>query len=262
MIGRLLGVLILSVSLAVKAATPDETFSAANVSYEQGKFAEAAALYESVITNHTASAAAWFNLGNARFKAGELGRAIAAWRNAERLTPRDAALRANLAFARRKAAGDQEPQANTLDLLAGYFTPNEWATAAALAWVALFSILAISEWRAGSGGLKRPRLLLALAGIGTLALGCAAARSYVDWYKRTEVVTIHQAAARFGPLEDSQIAFQVNDGNEFTVLDSTTVWVQVENRAGKIGWLKRSDVAFVPASAQSGTEARLPAPQR
>jgi tetratricopeptide (TPR) repeat protein len=248
-IGRLLGVLVFSVSLGVMAVPPAETFSAANVSYEQGRFAEAAALYESVITNNAATASAWFNLGNARFKAGEPGRAIAAWRNAERLTPRDAALRANLAFVRRKAAGDQELQANTIDLLAGYFTPNEWAAATAVAWVVLFSILAMTEWRAGAAGSKRPSLLLAVVGIATLLLGGAAAMTYVDYYKRTEVVTVRQAAARLGPLDDSQIAFQVNEGSEFLVLDTTSIWVQVENRNKKVGWLKRADVAFVPAAA-------------
>ena len=41
----------------------------------------------------------YFNLGNAWFKAGEAGRAILAFRQAEKLSPRDPDVRANLQFA-------------------------------------------------------------------------------------------------------------------------------------------------------------------
>ena len=44
------------------------------------------------------SPALLFNYGNAEFKAGHLGKAIAAYRRAELLAPRDAEIRANLAF--------------------------------------------------------------------------------------------------------------------------------------------------------------------
>jgi tetratricopeptide (TPR) repeat protein len=244
-IRRSWGVFILILSMMACAATPNDMFSAGNVAYEQGKYAEAAALYESVVTNNVATAAAWYNLGNARFKAGQLGHAIAAWRSAERLSPRDPSLRANLAFARRKAAGGQEVSDGPFEQLLKFCTPNEWATAAAIAWLAFFVVLAISESRGRRTESRRPLVTLAVLGALTALLAGASVASYVDFYKRTEVVAVKQAAARFGPLEDSQIAFQVNDGNEFPVVDSTATWVQVEGKDGKVGWLKRDDVAYV-----------------
>jgi Flp pilus assembly protein TadD len=66
---------------------------------------EAAAAYEQILTNGAVSPALYFNLGNAHFKAGQLGRAIAAYRQAERLTPRDPDVRANLQFARNRVQG-------------------------------------------------------------------------------------------------------------------------------------------------------------
>ena len=75
-------------------------FDTANKLYEEGKFAEAAAAYESLVQSRQVSAALYFNLGNAWFKSGQIGRAIAAYRQAEQMTPRDPDLRANLQFAR------------------------------------------------------------------------------------------------------------------------------------------------------------------
>src|SRR4051794_29504249 len=68
-------------------------FDQANKLYEQGKFAEAAGAYEKLAQSTPASPALYFNLGNAWFKAGQSGRAIAAYRRAEILAPRDPNLR-------------------------------------------------------------------------------------------------------------------------------------------------------------------------
>ena len=58
-------------------------FDQANRLYEQGKYAEAASAYENLLHADSNSPALYFNLGNARFKAGQSGRAIAAYRQAE-----------------------------------------------------------------------------------------------------------------------------------------------------------------------------------
>jgi hypothetical protein len=51
-------------------------FDQANKLYEEGKYSEAAALYESAVKAGQVSPALCFNLGNALFKAGQPGRAL------------------------------------------------------------------------------------------------------------------------------------------------------------------------------------------
>ena len=87
------------------AADVASDFSAANELYAKGKFAEAAAIYENILQTGGQSPALLFNDGNAEFKAGHPGKAIAAYRRAELLAPRDAELRANLAFVRNQVQG-------------------------------------------------------------------------------------------------------------------------------------------------------------
>jgi tetratricopeptide (TPR) repeat protein len=90
---------------ATWAALPLGEFENANKLYEHGKFAEAAALYTNLVQSGQVSSALYFNLGNAFFKAGQMGRAIGAYRQAEQMTPRDPDLGANLRFARNQVKG-------------------------------------------------------------------------------------------------------------------------------------------------------------
>ena len=87
------------------AADITADFSAANKLYAEGKFADAAAGYEKILQTGEQSPALLFNYANAEFKAGHLGLAIAAYRRAEQLSPRDPELRANLAFVRNQVQG-------------------------------------------------------------------------------------------------------------------------------------------------------------
>src|ERR1035438_3008164 len=68
------------------AADISAEFSAANKLYAEGKFAAAAATYEKILQSKAVSPALYFNYGNAEFKSGNFGRAIAAYRQAAQLT--------------------------------------------------------------------------------------------------------------------------------------------------------------------------------
>src|SRR5271170_2968170 len=87
------------------AAGVSAEFDAANNLYAEGKFADAAVAYGKILQSGATSPNLLFNYGNAEYKAGHLGRAIAAYRQAEQLAPRDADVRANLEFARNQVQG-------------------------------------------------------------------------------------------------------------------------------------------------------------
>src|SRR5208283_3385436 len=82
-----LAILILAGKLL--AADLPADFSAANRLYAQGRFSDAAEAYEKLLQTGAQSPALLFNYANAEFKSGHLGRAIAAYRQAELLAPRD-----------------------------------------------------------------------------------------------------------------------------------------------------------------------------
>ncbi len=87
------------------------------------------------------------NRGNAWFKAGQVGRAIASYRQAQLLAPRDAALRANLQLARTRARGGSVYHADRWRDWLGRLSLNEWAWLTAAAVWAFFILLAAGQWR-------------------------------------------------------------------------------------------------------------------
>mgnify|MGYP002619716998 CR=1 FL=1 len=76
------------------SATAQTAFEAANQQYAAGNYADAAALYRTIIDDAGAGiskdyAVVYYNLGNAYFKQGELAQSILAYERALRLRPTD-----------------------------------------------------------------------------------------------------------------------------------------------------------------------------
>ena len=81
--------------------------AATNALYEDGRYEQAARSFQQLVDKGYGDPVLYYNLGNAYFKQGDIGRAILNYLRAERLAPRDDDIRTNLDFAR----------SQTLDLL-------------------------------------------------------------------------------------------------------------------------------------------------
>lgn len=221
------------------AADVSANFDAANKLYEQGKFGEAATAYQKLIQSRTVSPAIYFNLGNAYFKAGQLGRAIAAYRNAEKISPRDPDVRANLQFIRNRVQGPTTSPARWDQWLAA-LTVNEWALlTAAVLWVWLALLVAI-QFRPSLRQPLRWFLWCGAAAIVVLAVGLGMA--YSDSSDKTAIVVAQDAMLHNGPLDEAPTGATVHDGAELSVLDTKNDWLQVRVDNQRVGWLKRDQV--------------------
>lgn len=217
-------------------------FERANKFYEQGKFAEAATAYEGIVRAGVSTATVWFNLGNASYKSGQTGRAIASYRMAERLTPRDAALRANLQFIRGKVYSDERTRVPAWKSALRLATLNEWTVAAVAALWAFFAVLSVATLTRLS--YRKTTVVLFLV---TLFFGVGLGLAWRDQVgAREAVVVAREVTARFGPLDESQTAFQLRDGAECAVLDSKGDWLQVRDAEQRTGWLRRDEVIVLP----------------
>mgnify|MGYP000029444557 CR=1 FL=1 len=238
--------LVLALVFGVQAAAPEvgPRFDAANRLYEQGRFSEAAAAYEQLLQEGRASVALYFNLGNAEFKAGRLGRAIWAYRQARNLAPRDPDVRANLKFAREQVTGPTLP-VGWRERLLGALSLNEWSGLAAASLWLWFGLLTARALRPGwRTGLRLPTWAAAAAALllcGTLGLALRLGLS-----EPTAVVIGGQVPVRNGPFDESPVAFTVHDGAELRVLDRKDDWLQVTPGRGQVGWLARDNVQVLP----------------
>jgi len=239
-------------SLALGFATPvfakdvASEFSAANELYAKGKFADAATAYEKILQTGGQSPALLFNYGNAEFKSGHLGQAIAAYRRAELLAPRDAELRANLAFVRNQVQGATLREGRWQSWVSS-LTLNEGAWLTAVFFWLLFALLAARQIRPALAPKLRSatRLAVALTIFSGAVLGLQAANHF---YASVAVVTGAEATARSGPFDDAQSAFTAHDGAELRVLDKHDDWIQVAGNGGKIGWVNKKQVEVLPGA--------------
>lgn len=236
--------LLLATGAHPSFASAPAAFDAANTLYGQNKFTEAANAYEQLIAGGVLSPVLYFNLGNAHFKAGQLGRAIAAYRQAEAMTPRDPDLSANLRFAQNKVQGPTIHRAAWQRGLAT-LSLNEWTwLGVAAVWVT-FALLIARQ--------VRPALAPALrnwtwvAGGGAVALGVCLTLAYQQTTARPLAIIITtDATVRTSPLEEAPSAFTAHDGAELLVLDRKNDWVQVSDGAQRLGWVKNTAVASWP----------------
>jgi tetratricopeptide (TPR) repeat protein len=221
-------------------------FSSANQLYAKGKFADAAVSYDKILQTGAVSPTLLFNYGNAEFKAGHLGKAIAAYRHAAQLVPRDAELRANLAFVRNQVQGVTQHESfwqNWVDTL----TLNEGAVLTAVLFWLTFALFIARQIRPTLvPKLKTATwIFIALTFFSGTVLGLQATNHFLS---ASAVVTTDNTTARSGPFDDAQSAFTARDGAELTVLDQRDGWVQVVDANGKSGWLAAKLIEVLPGA--------------
>jgi tetratricopeptide (TPR) repeat protein len=213
----------------------------ANQNYEAGLFTEAVGIYEAIIEAGIHNSDLYYNLGNAYFKQGDLGRAILNYRRAQRLTPRNPDVAANLSFARGLAIDQfentEEGLTNLVQAAEEWLTVNEAVVLALILWVLIcyFAVLAIL--------LPRQRRVFSwvMAGLALfLAIGLAsiANRLYSDWRYPPVVVLAEEVKITSGPGDADQYLaeFTLHAGAELHLLESRPGWRRITLPGDLQGW--------------------------
>ncbi len=238
--------LLLGAAGGARADGVSETFAQANKLYEEGKFSQAAAAYDGLLRGGHLSPAIYFNAGNAWFKAGQMGRAIYAYRRAEEMAPRDPDIRANLEIARNQAGTSTAVLPGTRwTRWVERLTLNEW-TAAAAAGAALFFLFLTARQLSPAFGKAAGGWPVVLAALSVWLLACLAMSVEQRLLEKSSIVLVSEAVARRGPMDISQSAFTAHDGAELMVLAQDGDWLKVSDAANHIGWLPQKDLALMP----------------
>ncbi len=246
----LAALLMLTAVGRVCAADLNGPFDAANKLYAEGKYAAAADGYEQAIRQAQAAGVAspvlYFNAGNAEFKLGHLGRAIAAYRQAALLTPRDSEVLGNLAFVRNQVQG-ATVRPSPWQSWVGSLSFNEGTCLTAGFFWLTFILLGLKQiWPALAPRLRGITQIIICATV--LSGAVLAVQSYSHFRGQTAVVTDANAMALSGPYKDAVNAFALHDGAELSVLDRHDDWLQVTDGSGRIGWLPGNQLELLPGA--------------
>lgn len=218
-----------------------EAFDRASSSEE---FLRVAGLYQEILDSGFVCGALFYNQGNAFMRAGQRGRAIAAYRQAQRYLPRDAQLSANLTSA---YAGNAPPRSRR-PLVEYFLFWQDWLsypgkfqmTAAGVGLAFAFGLLALF-----TRNHALPRRLGWLALALTLVLACSAA---YDWHRfeGTEhgVVVRGDVVARKGNGSSYQAAFTepLSEGTECQVIEHRAGWCHIRLGELQEGWVEDTDL--------------------
>ncbi len=233
----LLGLMCFAFVQRLQAADVSSAFEAANKLYEQGKYVDACAAYEQLVRSNVCSPAVLFNLGNAYFKSGQIGRAIATYRQMAELTPRDPDLRANLQFARIQVQGPTL-HAGRWERFFGTLSLNEWtALASAGVWL-MFLLLAALQVRPALRPVLRS-LTSAIAGAAIVLCACLGLALAVHAGSKSVIVVAGEAAVHDTPWDNANSSFVAHDGAELRVLDRKEGWLQVTDGVRRPGWVRK-----------------------
>ena len=200
-------------------------------------FVKVAAMYQEMIDDGAVSGAVFYNQGNAWMRAKQPGRAIAAYRQAERYRPRDPYLEANLQYALGPGVPAHRPIIETILFWQNWLSYPEKFYAAAAAALLTFCFATIMLFTSRRRLWRR--LVLAGAAITVLSIISAA----YDWYRFDYVVhgVITQAdvVARKGNAESYEPALneKLSEGTEFQALEHRGQWLLIRLPGGQEGWV-------------------------
>ncbi len=226
-----------------------QSFYEGNIYYSKEDFKQAIADYEKALESGFESGPVYYNLGNAYFKQGSLGKAILNYLRAERLIPQDVDLKSNLNYTRSLIKGgmvlpERKWFRRVFFNLADSFSLDRITLITAALYFILSIMVILLVIRKNSkklfGYITGLVLILLLI---SASLFCA---QYCKIIIRKEAVVIVQSSdAKFEPFDTATTFFTLNEGETVTEVASKESWIKIKRIDGKQGWIKTSAIEFI-----------------
>jgi hypothetical protein len=261
----LVGGLLASVSFAdgLEPSELQTLFMEANSFFEQaneastGDAAEAKELYRKSILRYERllqeggirNGRLYYNLGNAYFLSGDLGRAVLNYRRAGRLIPNDPNLHQNLTYVRGQRIDRIEEREKTKVLKTLFFWHYDLSGKVRMI---LFGLFFVGLWLCAGVRLfvRRSGLVWGLVIcliVSALLFGSLTVESISHASDQSGVILAEEAVARKGPGETYQPSFKetLHPGTEFSLIEDRGDWYQIELHDGRRCWVPEESAALV-----------------
>ena len=230
---------------AASAQEAAQQFLSAVTDYENGDYLRAAETLEAIADSGIRNADLYYNLGNAWFRAGDIGRAVLWYEKARKITPDDPELTFNLDYAR-GFVKDQQPEAFSVlkaiffwrYLLSRKMTVMLASISAALFCVSFFSRKFLK---------KRPPGWVVAVCLGGWAIFAATAgfNFYAESVFTQGVILPTQVSVKSGLSDISTELFVLHAGSRVAIEEARKDYYRIRFGSNKIGWLKADMVGVI-----------------
>jgi tetratricopeptide (TPR) repeat protein len=219
-------------------------YEEANQAYQQEDYTSAIKGYEALIAEGIEHGGVYYNLGNAYFKDGQLGRAILNYERAYRLLPRDEDVEANLLFAR-SVTEDQISEPPLSIFRRCMFSLRDHFNKRELTWLCfgfylVICLSAVGYIFAKSSYLRRwlQRMLIVVGICFLIVLWTLAIKAYDVSHHVRAVILSPRAEAFSGPADTYTKIFVLHEGPAVEVHEERGPWSLIKLPDGTGGWME------------------------
>jgi tetratricopeptide (TPR) repeat protein len=246
----IIGLLVCCFSL-LGFAQNDQIFEEANALYNNGKYAEAIAKYESILGSKKHSEALYFNLGNANYKLNNIAPSIYYYEKALLLSPNDKDVESNLAFAKNMTidAFEKVPQvgfSKIVNNLVNRFNTDTWAKIAigsAIFFVFLFLMYHFSY----STSKKRIAFIVSILSlfIACFSIAMAFQKESLDKKDKPAIVFAQESRVKSEANKASEEVFRLHEGTKVQIIETFEDWYKIQLPDNSLGWIPSKDIKLL-----------------
>ena len=225
-----------------------EEFRSANEYYRKEQYEQAAQKYLKIIQHGYQDPPLLYNLGNAYFKMGELGRAILFYKKAQQLLPRDNDIKKNLAYAESLTIDKIEAQkpgfiVTLWEKITSFLTINELT----ILITGIYFLLILASFVAIA--IKRDpfrkiiiQMIILFSTLFILTGGILLHRMYQMKIAQYGVVISKTVEVKSGPEQNLATLFSLHEGTTFLIQQKRGDWLQIILKTGWSGWIPTGDI--------------------
>jgi len=223
-------------------AVGSSTFTEGNTKYQSGYFKGAIDFYESILKSGKETAVLDYNLGNAYFRLGHKGKALAYYERALKILPRNEDIHWNIDIVKSAVSDRIEPIDEGLTVtwikkITDQLTINELAMILSTVLI-LFTTMSFLAF-------VFPTLKPFIRGASVLVVFIFLAVTILFGFKWVEVkdprvvIIDKEVEARYGPSDKETRAFMLHEGAEAKVTDESKDWCYVTLENKSAGWIPK-----------------------
>lgn len=229
--------------LALSAFAQEVEIKEAETAFTKEDYTKAIELYESILNKNGESAAIYYNLGNAYYKADKIAPAVLNYERALLLDPGDTDIRFNLQMAKQKTVDKIEPLdefflIKWFDSAQNMAAPDSWAKLALVSYILLIGCLVLFFFsrriHLKKLGFYASVILLFIV----IFANIFASNQKKELVNRNSaIVFVPTVTVKSSPNQSGNDLFILHEGTKVFIKSTLGDWSEIMLEDGNVGWM-------------------------